>query len=108
MERAEWLQQMRDKAEKLYDYFSPLYWVKYGRSVDETHRKYLEKFLELVNQNVTIELNKIGLEVINVNIRDITDESGYIDAIGKRAAAEAINQAKVEVADAHPSLGGGE
>jgi flotillin len=59
-----------------------------------------EKFLELVNQNVTIELNKIGLEVINVNIRDITDESGYIDAIGKRAAAEAINQAKVEVAQA--------
>jgi len=59
-----------------------------------------EKFLELVNQNVTIELNKIGLEVINVNIRDITDESGYINAIGKRAAAEAINKAKVEVAEA--------
>jgi flotillin len=59
-----------------------------------------EKFLELVNQNVTIELNKIGLEVINVNIRDITDESGYIDAIGKRAAAEAINKARVEVAQA--------
>ncbi len=57
-----------------------------------------EKFLDLVNKNVNHELNKIGLEVINVNIRDITDESGYIDAIGKRAAAEAINQAKVEVA----------
>ncbi len=58
-----------------------------------------EKFLELVNNNVGIELNKIGLEVINVNIRDITDESGYIEAIGKRAAAEAINRAKVEVAE---------
>jgi SAM-dependent methyltransferase len=46
MERAEWLEQMRDKAEKLYDHFSPLYWVKYGRSVDETHREYLQKFLE--------------------------------------------------------------
>ncbi|GHU18400.1 flotillin [Alphaproteobacteria bacterium] len=57
-----------------------------------------EKFLEQINANVNIELNKIGLEVINVNIRDITDESGYIDAIGKKAAAEAINQAKVEVA----------
>ena len=33
------------------------------------------------------ELSKIGLEVINVNIRDITDESGYIEAIGKKAAA---------------------
>ncbi|MDR1908122.1 MAG: hypothetical protein LBQ43_04675 [Holosporales bacterium] len=57
-----------------------------------------EKFLEQINANVDIELNKIGLEVINVNIRDITDESGYIEAIGKKAAAEAINQAKVEVA----------
>ncbi|MCB9895228.1 MAG: flotillin family protein [Planctomycetes bacterium] len=58
-----------------------------------------EKFLNLVNENVAIELNKIGLEVINVNIRDITDESGYIEAIGKRAAAEAINAARVEVAE---------
>ncbi len=57
-----------------------------------------EKFLDLVNKNVNIELNKIGLEVINVNIRDITDESGYIEAIGKKAAAEAINVARVEVA----------
>jgi len=57
-----------------------------------------EKFLDLVNTNVNVELNKIGLDVINVNIRDITDESGYIEAIGKKAAAEAINIAKVEVA----------
>ena len=57
-----------------------------------------EKFLDLVNKNVNTELNKIGLEVINVNIRDITDESGYIEAIGRKAASEAINQAKVEVA----------
>jgi flotillin len=57
-----------------------------------------EKFLDLVNKNVNLELNKIGLDVINVNIRDITDESGYIEAIGKKAAAEAINIAKVEVA----------
>lgn len=57
-----------------------------------------EKFLDLINSNVNIELNKIGLEVINVNVRDITDESGYIEAIGKKAAAEAINQAKIEVA----------
>ena len=57
-----------------------------------------EKFLEQINANVNTELKKIGLEIINVNIKDITDESGYIDAIGKKAAAEAINKAKVEVA----------
>jgi len=55
--------------------------------------------LRLVIATLSIEeINKIGLTLINVNIRDITDESGYIEAIGKRAAAEAINRAKVEVA----------
>jgi flotillin len=59
-----------------------------------------EKFLDLVNKNVSSEVNKIGLELINVNVRDITDESGYIEALGQKAAAEAINKAKVEVAEA--------
>ncbi len=57
-----------------------------------------EKFMSLINENVGQEVNKIGLELINVNVRDITDESGYIVAIGQRAAAEAINRAKVDVA----------
>jgi flotillin len=58
-----------------------------------------EKFLDMVEKNVNIELNKIGLEVINVNITDITDESGYIQAIGKKAAAEAVQQAHIDVAE---------
>jgi cyclopropane fatty-acyl-phospholipid synthase-like methyltransferase len=36
---------MRDKAEALYDHFSPLYWVKYGTKASETHIRYLLKFL---------------------------------------------------------------
>jgi flotillin len=66
-------------------------------SIEEINKD-REKFMTLVNENVAEEINKIGLELINVNIRDITDESGYIQAIGRRAAAEAINRAKVEVA----------
>jgi flotillin len=66
-------------------------------AIEEINRD-REKFLGLIEENVSTELAKIGLDVINVNIRDITDESGYIVAIGKRAAAEAINRAKVEVA----------
>jgi flotillin len=58
-----------------------------------------ERFLEAIRKNVSPELNKIGLYLINVNITDITDESGYIDSIGKKAAAEALNQAKVDVAE---------
>ncbi|MHC4774546.1 MAG: flotillin family protein, partial [Planctomycetota bacterium] len=66
-------------------------------SIEEINKD-REKFMSLINENVTQEINKVGLELINVNIRDITDESGYIVAIGQRAAAEAINRAKVEVA----------
>lgn len=58
-----------------------------------------ESFLESIRKNVEPELNKIGLYLINVNITDITDESDYIDSIGKKAASEAINQAKIDVAD---------
>lgn len=57
-----------------------------------------ESFLEAVRKNVEPELNKIGLYLINVNITDITDESDYIDSIGKKAASEAINRARVDVA----------
>jgi len=67
-------------------------------SIEEINKD-REKFMALINENVGQEINKIGLELINVNIRDITDESGYIVAIGKRAAAEAINRAKVDVAE---------
>ena len=58
-----------------------------------------ETFLRNVETNVAEELNKIGLQLLNVNITDITDESGYIDAIGRKAAAEAINQAAIDVAE---------
>lgn len=58
-----------------------------------------ESFLEAIRKNVEPELNKIGLYLINVNITDITDESTYIESIGKKAASEAINRAKVDVAD---------
>jgi len=57
-----------------------------------------ESFLSAIRANVEPELNKIGLYLINVNITDITDESNYIYSIGKKAAAEAINAAKVDVA----------
>jgi flotillin len=58
-----------------------------------------QAFLGKVNESVSGELEKIGLSLINVNIRDIEDESGYIVALGRRAAAEAINQANVDVAE---------
>jgi len=58
-----------------------------------------DKFLAKVSENVETELQKVGLRLINVNIKDITDESGYIEALGKEAAAHAINEAKKAVAE---------
>ena len=58
-----------------------------------------ERFLEAIKKNIEPELHKIGLTLINVNITDITDESEYIDSIGKKASATAVNQAKVDVAE---------
>lgn len=58
-----------------------------------------DKFLDNISKNVDTELKKIGLKLINVNVTDIKDESGYIEALGKEAAAKAINEAIVSVAE---------
>ncbi len=58
-----------------------------------------DKFLEAISRNVEGELRKVGLKLINVNVTDITDESGYIIALGREAAAKAINDAKISVAE---------
>lgn len=58
-----------------------------------------DKFLTNVSKNVDTELRKIGLKLINVNVTDLRDESGYIEALGKEAAAKAINEAKKSVAE---------
>jgi flotillin len=58
-----------------------------------------DKFLDNISKNVDSELKKIGLKLINVNVTDIKDESGYIEALGKEAAAKAINEAKISVAE---------
>ena len=57
-----------------------------------------DKFLDAVSLNVEGELKKIGLRLINVNVTDISDESGYIVALGKEAAAAEFSAAKTETA----------
>ncbi|WLD10977.1 flotillin family protein [Planctellipticum variicoloris] len=58
-----------------------------------------DTFLTHIQNSLEPELKKIGLVLINVNITDITDESGYIDAIGQKAASQAIQQARGDVAE---------
>src|SRR5438132_982034 len=58
-----------------------------------------DKFLQNIQMSLEPELKKIGVVLINVNITDITDESGYIEAIGRKAASQAVQQAKIAVAE---------
>jgi len=58
-----------------------------------------EAFLHQIQSSMEPELKKIGLVLLNVNITDINDESGYIEAIGRKAAAEAVQKARGDVAD---------
>ncbi len=57
-----------------------------------------QKLIQFITEGVEVELQKIGLHMINCNIRDISDDSGYIEALGKEAAAKAINDAQIRVA----------
>lgn len=57
-----------------------------------------EKLIAAITKGVEVELHKVGLRMINGNIRDIKDQSGYIDALGKESAARAINDAQIKVA----------
>ena len=88
--------EIRKQAEEII--FGILRQVIAGMGIEEINRD-RDKFLAQVQNHLEPELNKIGLVLINVNITDITDESGYIDAIGQKAASEAIQKARGDVAD---------
>jgi flotillin len=59
-----------------------------------------DKLIANISTGVEVELKKVGLRLINVNVQDITDASGYIDALGQEAASKAIAEAKIKVAEA--------
>ena len=89
-------QEVRKQAEEMI--FGQMRQVIASMGIEEINRD-RDKFLEHVQHSLEPELAKIGLQLINVNITDITDESGYIDAIGQKAASLAIQQARGDVAD---------
>ena len=78
--------------------FGQLRQVIASMQIEEINRD-REAFLMNIQTSLEPELRKIGLILINVNVTDITDESGYIEAIGRKAASEAIQKARGDVAD---------
>ncbi|HMO83492.1 MAG TPA: flotillin family protein, partial [Lacipirellulaceae bacterium] len=89
-------QEIRKQAEEII--FGQLRQVIASMKIEDINRD-RDTFLEHIQSSVEPELKKIGLVLINVNITDITDESGYIDAIGKKAASTAIQQARGDGAE---------
>ena len=49
-----------------------------------------DKFMDSVAQIVSIELQKIGLRLINANLTDISDEIDDTETLARVAATEAI------------------
>jgi flotillin len=90
------VQDIRKQAEEII--FGQLRQVIASMKIEDINRD-RDTFLQHIQNSVEPELKKIGLVLINVNITDITDESGYIDAIGQKAASQAIQQARGDVAD---------
>ncbi|MBP63197.1 MAG: flotillin [Planctomycetaceae bacterium] len=88
--------EVRKQAEEII--FGQLRQVIASMQIEDINRN-RETFLNHIQTSLEPELNKVGLVLINVNITDITDESGYIDAIGQKAASEAIQLARGDVAD---------
>ncbi len=88
--------EVRQQAEEII--FGQLRQVIASMGIEEINRD-RDTFLQHIQASLEPELNKVGLQLINVNITDITDESGYIDAIGQKAASQAIQQARADVAE---------
>ncbi|SNQ43595.1 flotillin family protein [Cellulophaga lytica] len=88
--------QIQDLAQEII--FGQLRLVVASMDIEEINND-RDKFLTNISQSVETELKKVGLKLINVNITDIVDESGYIEALGKEAAAHAINAARKSVAE---------
>lgn len=90
------MQQVQDLAKEII--FGQLRLVVASMDIEEINSD-RDKFLSNISNSVESELKKVGLKLINVNITDIVDESGYIEALGKEAAAHAINAARKSVAE---------
>ena len=89
-------QQIKRQAQDMI--FGQLRQVIASMRIEEINRD-RDAFLQHIQKSLEPELKKIGLVLLNVNITDITDESGYIEAIGRKAAAEAVQKARGDVAE---------
>jgi flotillin len=56
-----------------------------------------DQLIERISDGVEAEFRKVGLRLINMNIQDITDGSGYLDALAKEALLNVNNRINMDV-----------
>ena len=59
-----------------------------------------EKFASQVQEVAALDLAEMGLEIKAFTIRDISDENGYLQALGKKRISEVKRDAQIAEADA--------
>ena len=63
-----------------------------------------DQFIEQIVDCVEGELRRVGLRLININIKDITDESGYLESLGKEALSNVNNRINMDVTQENAAL----
>ncbi|KAL1884064.1 hypothetical protein Daus18300_000173 [Diaporthe australafricana] len=61
-----------------------------------------EEFKRRIFRNIQSELDQFGLKIYNANVRELRDapNSNYFESLARKAHEGAINQARIDVADA--------
>ena len=59
-----------------------------------------EKFASQVQEVAALDLSQMGLEIKTFTIRDINDDNGYLEALGKKRIAEVKRDASIAEAEA--------
>ncbi|MDP3488271.1 MAG: SPFH domain-containing protein [Bacillota bacterium] len=59
-----------------------------------------EKFASQVQEVAALDLSQMGLEIKTFTIRDINDDNGYLEALGKKRIAEVKRDAAIAEAEA--------
>jgi flotillin len=68
-------------------------------TVEEIYKN-RERFAQEVHSQASIDLKKMGLQIISFTIKDVQDDNGYLAALGKPRIAEVKRDAEISEADA--------
>ncbi|MDC3417091.1 flotillin family protein [Aquibacillus salsiterrae] len=68
-------------------------------TVEEIYKN-RERFAQEVQTQAAVDLKKMGLQIVSFTIKDVQDENGYLEALGKPRIAEVKRDAQIAEANA--------